>query len=62
MKISELIVLLKNLEDQYGDVEVSVKEVKNGNNASDRYGVGCGLKVGEIEIKELQEYVYTVAF
>lgn len=59
MKISELIVVLKDLKDTYGDVEVSVGEVENGNNASDRYGIGFGLKVGEIEIEELQDYVRT---
>lgn len=59
MKISELIADLKDLEYKYGDVEVSVEEVKNGFNASDRYGIGCGLKVGEIEIEELQVYVHT---
>jgi hypothetical protein len=57
MKISELIDLLNEMKKQQGDVEVKVAEVEEGDNASDRYGIGFGLKVGETEIEALQGYV-----
>ena len=57
MKISELINLLNEMKNEQGDAEVKVAEVKEGNNASDRYGVGFGLKVGDKEIETLQSYV-----
>ena len=57
MKISELIDLLKEMKNEQGDVEVKVAEVKEGNNATDRYGIGFGLKVGDKEIETLQSYV-----
>lgn len=57
MKISELIDLLEEIKNEHGDVEVKVAEVVEGDNASDRYGFGFGLKVGEVEIEELQDYV-----
>ena len=56
MKISELIDLLNEMKNEQGDVEVKVAEVKEGNNATDRYGIGFGLKVGDKEIKNLQGY------
>ena len=55
MKISELIDLLKEMKNEQGDVEVA--EVTEGNNATDRYGIGFGLKVGDKEIETLQSYV-----
>lgn len=57
MKISELIDLLKEMKNEQGDVEVKVAEVTEGNNASDRYGIGFGLKVSDKEIETLQSYV-----
>ena len=62
MKISELIVLLEEMKKKHGDVEVKVAEVQKGNYASDRYGIGFGLKVGEIEIEVLQDYISTGCF
>jgi len=59
MKISELIALLEEMMKKQGDVEVKVAEVEKGNNASDRYGIGFGLKVGETEIEALQDYIET---
>ena len=56
MKISELINLLNEMKNEQGDAEVKVAEVKEGNNASDRYGIGFGLKVGDKEIETLQSY------
>ena len=56
MKISELIDLLNEMKNEHGDVEVKVVEVTKGNNASDRYGIGFGLKVGDKEIETLQGY------
>lgn len=56
MKISELINLLNEMKNEHGDVEVKVAEVTEGNNASDRYGIGFGLKVGDKEIETLQGY------
>ena len=56
MKISELINLLNEMKNGQGDVEVKVVEVTEGNNASDRYGIGFGLKVGDKEIETLQGY------
>jgi hypothetical protein len=57
MKISELIDLLEEMKKKQGDVEVKVAEVEEGNNASNRYGIGFGLKVGEKEIESLQDYI-----
>ena len=57
MKISELIDLLNEMKNEHGDVEVKVAEVTEGNNATDRYGIGFGLKVGDKEIETLQSYV-----
>ena len=51
MKISELINLLNEMKNEQGDVEVT-----EGNNASDRYGIGFGLTVGDKEIETLQGY------
>ena len=59
MTIRQLITMLETYEKQLGDVGVTVAEVKEGGNASDRYGIGMGLKVGDIEIKELQDYIQT---
>ena len=59
MKISELVNLLEEMKNKYGDVEVKLAEVEKGENASDRYGIGFGLKVGEIEIKALQDHIKT---
>ena len=56
MKISELINLLNEMKNEQGDVEVKVAEVTEGNNATDRYGIGFGLKVGDNEIETLQGY------
>lgn len=56
MKISELINLLNEMKNEQGDAEVKVAEVKEGNNASDRYGIGFGLKVGDKEIETLHSY------
>lgn len=56
MKISELINLLNEMKNEQGDVEVKVAEVTEGNNATDRYGIGFGLKVGDKEIETLQGY------
>ena len=56
MKISELINLLNEMKNEQGDVEVKVAEVKEGNNVSDRYGIGFGLKVGDKVIETLQGY------
>ena len=56
MKISELINLLNEMKNEQGDVEVKVAEVTEGNNATDRYGIGFGLKVGDKEIENLQGY------
>ena len=56
MKISELINLLNEMKNEHGDVEVKVVEVTEGNNATDRYGIGFGLKVGDKEIENLQGY------
>ena len=57
--LNDLIKQLQNMENTYGNVEVQVDEIKEGDNASDRYGVGIGLIVGDIEIKDLQKYVST---
>lgn len=57
MKISELINLLEEMKKKQGDVEVKVTEVEEGDNASNRYGIGFGLKVGGMEIEALQDYV-----
>ena len=62
MKVSELIILLEEMKKKNGDVEVKVAEVQEGSYASDRYGVGFGLKVGETEIEELQDYIETGCF
>ena len=59
MKLNELIEKFQEMEKLYGNVEVKVDEIKEGDNASDRYGVGIGLIVGDIEIKDLQKYVST---
>lgn len=59
MKISELIIRLYELKSQLGDVEVKIAEIAEGANASDRYGIGMGLLVGNTEITELQDYVQT---
>ena len=56
MKISELINLLNEMKNEHGDVEVKVAEVTERNNATDRYGIGFGPKVGDKEIKTLQGY------
>ena len=56
MKISELINLLNETKNEYGDVEVKVAEVTEGNNATDRYEIGFGLKIGDKEIETLQGY------
>ena len=56
MKISELIDLLNEMKNEHGDVEVKVAEVTEGNNATDRYGIGFGLKVGDKEIETFQGY------
>lgn len=59
LTIQQLITMLETYKKLLGDVEVSIEEVSKGLNASDRYGVGMGLKVGNIEIDELQKYVQT---
>ena len=60
--LNDLIKQLQNMENTYGNVEVQVDEIKEGDNASDRYGVGIGLKVGNVEFKELQKYVSTSCY
>lgn len=62
MKVSELIVILEKMKKKHGDVEVKVAEVQKGDCASDRYGIGFGLKVGEMEIEGLQDYIETGCF
>ena len=62
MMLNDLIKQLQNMENTYGNVEVQVDEIKEGNNASDRYGIGIGLKVGNVEFKELQKYVSTACY
>ena len=62
MMLNDLIKQLQNMENTYGNVEVQVDEIKEGDNASDRYGVGIGLKVGNVEFKELQKYVSTICY
>lgn len=59
LTIQQLITMLETYKKLLGDVEVSIQEVNYGPNVSDRYGVGMGLKVGNIEIDELQNYVET---
>lgn len=59
MTIRQLITMLETYEKSLGDVEVTVAEVEKGENASNRYGIGIGLKVGNIEIEELQDYIET---
>ena len=59
MKLTDIIEKLQQLKNTYGDVEVKIDEVKNGPNASDRYGIGMGLIVGDLEIEELQNYIST---
>ena len=58
MKLNDLIDRLLQLQKELGNVEVEIANIEDGNNATDRYGIGMGLKVGDIEVKELQNYEY----
>lgn len=62
MTLHDLIAVLQKLENELGgNAEVKIEEIEEGYNASDRYGVGMGLKVGNnfVEQKKLSNYTET---
>ena len=58
MKLNDLIAYLLQLQKKLGNVEVEIANIEDGTYATDRYGIGMGLKVGDVEVKELQHYEY----